>query len=129
MTLFEIVASYIAFFLVMNIVLMYLVGKVRIAKKINLGDSGDEDMIASVRAHGNFSETVPLMLLGLIALAMLSAPVWALHLVGGGLVIGRLLHALGMYGKTGQGRLLGTLTFMLLSLFTAGFIAFKIFTS
>ncbi len=129
MTLFEIVASYIAFFLVMNVVLMYLIGQVRIAKKIDLGDGGDPQMLSRVRAHGNFSETVPLLLLGLIALAMLSAPVWALHLVGGGLVIGRILHALGMYGKFGQGRLVGTLTFLLLSFFTAGYIAFKIITS
>lgn len=129
MTLFEIVASYIAFFLLMNIVLMYLIGQTRLAKKIDLGDGGDAQMLARVRAHGNFSETVPILMLGLIALAMLSAPVWALHLVGGGMVAGRLLHALGMYGKFGKGRLIGTLSFLLLSLFTAGYIAFKIFTS
>lgn len=128
MTLFEIVALYVAIFLIMNIVLMYRVGQVRIAKKINLGDAGDELMISRVRAHGNFSETVPLLLLGLIALAMLSAPVWALHLVGAGLVIGRLLHAMGMSGTFGQGRFIGTLSFLLLSLFTAGMIAYKIIT-
>ena len=129
MTYFPIIAGYIAFFLLMNIVLMYLIGKVRIAKKIDLGDGGDAQMLSRVRAHGNFSETVPISMLGLICLDMLAAPIWALHLVGGGMVVGRVLHALGMYGKFKQGRLVGTLTFLLLSLFTAGMITFKIFTS
>lgn len=105
---------------------MYRVGQVRIAKKIDLGDAGDDLMQRRVRAHGNFSETVPLLLLGLIALAMLSAPIWALHLVGAGLVIGRVLHAMGMAQTFGQGRLVGTLSFLLLSIFTAGMIAYKI---
>lgn len=126
MTNFEIVGLYIAIFLIMNIILMYRVGQVRIAKKIDLGDAGDDLMQRRVRAHGNFSETVPLLLLGLIALAMLSAPIWALHLVGAGLVIGRILHAMGMAQAFGQGRLVGTLSFLLLSVFTAGMIAYKI---
>ena len=129
MTLFEIVASYIAFFLVMNIVLMYLIGKTRIAKRINLGDGGDADMLSRVRAHGNYSETVPIALFGLIAMAMLSSPAWALHLCGMGMVASRICHALGMYQKFKQGRFVGTLGFMLISLFSAGMIAFQIITS
>jgi len=129
MTTFEIVASYIAFFLVMNIVLMYLIGQTRIAKRINLGDGGDAQMLSRIRAHGNFSETVPLALLGLIAMAMLSAPVWALHVTGLGLVFGRVMHALGMYEKYKQGRFIGTLGFMATSFFTVGVILFKIITS
>lgn len=126
---FEIAAGYIAFFLIMNIVLMYLIGKVRIAKKISLGDGGDAQMLSRVRAHGNFSETVPLLMLGLIALTMISAPVWSLHLVGAGMVISRIAHAMGMYDKFGQGRFVGTLGFLLLSLFTACMIAFQIIAS
>ena len=129
MTTFEIVASYIAFFLVLNIVLMYLIGQTRIAKKINLGDGGDEQMLSRIRAHGNFSETVPLALLGLVAMAMLAAPVWALHVTGFGLVFGRVMHALGMYEKSKNGRFIGTLGFMMTSFFTVGVILFKIFTS
>jgi len=129
MTIFEITASYIAFFLVMNIVLMYLIGQTRIAKKINLGDGGDPAMLSRIRAHGNFSETVPIGLLGLVAMAMLAAPVWALHVTGFGLVFGRVMHALGMYEKFKQGRFIGTLGFILTSAFTAGVILFKVFTS
>ena len=126
MTSFETVGLYIAIFLIMNIILMYRVGQVRLAKKINLGDGGDELALARIRAHGNFSETVPLLLLGLIAMAMLNAPFWSLHLVGAGLVIGRVLHAMGMAKAYNHGRLVGTLTFMLLSLFTVVMIAIKI---
>lgn len=126
MTSYETVGLYISIFLIMNIVLMYRVGQVRISKKIDLGDGGDELMMSRVRAHGNFSETVPLLLLGMLAMAALKSPIWALHVVGAGLVIGRILHAMGMAGTFGKGRLVGTLSFLILSLLTSGFIIGKI---
>lgn len=98
------------------------------AKKINLGDGGDELMISRVRAHGNFSETAPLALIGLFALAMLSAPVWFLHAIGAALIIGRVTHAMGMAKTFEHGRMVGTLLFMLTSIATAGYIIFKIVT-
>lgn len=128
MTLFEIVGLYLALILIINIVLMYRVGQVRIAKKINLGDGGDPLMNSRMRAHGNFIETAPLIILGMIGMAMLSALPVFLHGVGIALIIGRLAHAHGM--ATGsKGRFIGTLLFMLTSLFIAGFILFKIIAS
>ena len=127
MTLFEIVGLYAAFALIMNIVLMYRVGQIRIAKKINLGDGGDSLMLSRVRAHGNFIETAPLIIIGMFAMAELSALPAILHGVGIALVIGRIAHAHGM--ATGsQGRFIGTILFLLSSLFIAGFILFKIIT-
>ena len=38
-------------------------GRMRGAKKIYLGDGGDPEMLAAIRAHGNFIEFVPLCLL------------------------------------------------------------------
>ena len=39
------------------------VGRLRMQKKIYLGDGGDPAMLAAIRAHGNFLEYVPLCLL------------------------------------------------------------------
>jgi len=128
MTLFEIVAMYIALNLLLAPVLMYRVGQVRIGKKINLGDGGDDLMLSRIRAHGNFTENAPLALLGLIGLAMLSAHPIALHIFGAAFFIGRILHAMGMAGSFGQGRLVGTLTTLLTFVGQAAYLLFLIFT-
>lgn len=113
MTLFEIVALYVAINLILAPVLMYRVGQVRIGKKINLGDGGDTDLISRIRAHGNFTENAPLLLIGLLAMASLSALPILLHIFGASFTIGRILHAFGMAGVLKQGRLIGTLTALL----------------
>lgn len=113
MTLFEIVALYVAINLILAPVLMFRVGQVRLGKKINLGDGGDAELNSRIRAHGNFIENAPLLLLGLLALASLSALPIVLHIFGATFTIGRILHALGMSGALKQGRLLGTLSALL----------------
>ena len=128
MTLFQIAALYIALNLILAPLLMYRVGQVRIGKKINLGDGGDELMLSRIRAHGNFTENAPLALIGLIGLAMLSAHPIALHVFGAAFFIGRILHAMGMSGAFGQGRLFGTLLTLLTFFGQAGYILFLVFT-
>lgn len=110
MTLFEIVALYAAINLILAPVLMYRVGQVRIRKKIFLGDGDDPKLFSRIRAHGNFTENAPLLLIGLFALASLSALPLVLHIFGGLFTLGRILHALGMAGTLRQGRLIGTLS-------------------
>lgn len=113
MTLFEIVALYVAINLILAPVLMFRIGQVRIGKKINLGDGGDADLMSRIRAHGNFTENAPLLLLGLLALASLSALPILLHIFGAGFTFGRIVHAFGMAGILKQGRLIGTLSAIL----------------
>ncbi len=128
MTLFEIAALYIALNLILTPILMYRVGQVRLGKKIDLGDGGDALMFSRIRAHGNFIENAPLALIGLIGLAMLSAPALAIHVFGAVFFIGRILHAMGMAGSFGKGRLIGTVLTLLTHFGQAGFILFLIFT-
>ena len=128
MTLFQIVALYIALNLILAPLLMFRVGQVRLGKKINLGDGGDDLMLSRIRAHGNFTENAPLALLGLIGLAMLNAHPIALHIFGAAFFIGRILHAMGMAGSFGQGRLVGTLLTLLTFLGQAIYLLFLIFT-
>lgn len=128
MTLFQIVAFYIALNLILAPLLMFRVGQVRIGKKINLGDGGDDLMLSRIRAHGNFTENAPLALIGLTGLAMLSASPLVLHIFGAAFFIGRILHAMGMAGSFGQGRLVGTLLTLVTFLGQAGCILFLVFT-
>lgn len=104
MTLFQIVAFYIALHCIMAPVLMYRVGQIRIREKISLGDNGNPALLARIRAHGNFAENTPLALLGLAALAWLGAAPWVLHLFGAAFFIGRILHVIGMEGPHSAGK-------------------------
>ena len=128
MTVYHIAALYIALNLILAPILMYRVGQVRIGKKINLGDGGDELMLSRIRAHGNFTENAPLALIGLVGLALLEAAPIALHIFGAAFFIGRILHAMGMAKTFGQGRLVGTLLTLLTFLGQAGYILFLVFT-
>ncbi len=60
---------------------------------VSLMDGGDENLLKRIRAHGNFTETVPMALLLMALLeqgGLASAWLWAL---GIGLLLGRALHA------------------------------------
>jgi uncharacterized membrane protein YecN with MAPEG domain len=127
MTTFQIVAFYVALSLFLNPALMLRIGLVRQKKKINLGDGGDADMIARIRAHGNFTEVAPLALIGLIAIAMLSGSAIMLHIFGAMYFIGRILHFLGMRGTLGQGRLFGTVLTLLMFLGQGVYLMYLIF--
>lgn len=58
------------------------------------------EMIRPVRAHGNAVEWVPLGLVLLLVIELSGAGSrFTLHLAGGTLLLGRVLHAAGFYGK------------------------------
>ena len=61
-----------------------------------IGDGGDRELQRAIRAHGNAVEwAVPAIVLLLIA-NLTRAPDLFLHLCGVAIVIGRLLHAIGL---------------------------------
>ncbi len=63
---------------------------------VSIMDGGNIQLAERIRRHGNFIENVPIILL-LMALAELNGvgSMW-LHISGGLLIIGRLLHAAGL---------------------------------
>lgn len=84
------------------------VGRMRNAKKIFIGDGGDKEMLAAIRAQGNLIELAPLCLL---LIYLLHGPygnrtVAVLSIV---LVVARLVHAGGMLGTIGFGRAAGAI--------------------
>lgn len=81
--------------------------KLRRAKRIRLGDGGDPDLRNAIRAHGNATEYIPLLLV-LLALLELNGAHWALiHTAGLALLSGRLLHARGLLQANLRNRILG----------------------
>lgn len=101
--------------------LLYLVLSSRIIvlrrQGVSLGDGGNPVLLRRIRAHGNFSEYVPfiLILLGILELSHL--PTIILHILGITLVVARLLHgyAFSFRESFKFGRVWGAgLTFLLL---------------
>ena len=82
------------------------VARLRGKKKINLGDGGDPEMLAAIRAHANFVEFVPLCLL-LIYMASDFHGFWTVAILSIVLLLARVLHAGGMLGFIPSGRFLG----------------------
>jgi len=84
------------------------IGLLRGRKRINLGDNGDAEMQAAVRAHGNLVEFAPLTLLIIYMASDFHGfrTVAALSVV---LLVARVLHAGGMLGMIPKGRLMGAM--------------------
>src|SRR5260370_18001753 len=87
-------------------VLTVNVGIMRGRKKINLGDGGDPEMIAAIRAHANLIEFAPLCLL-LIYMASDFYGFWTTAALSVLFLLARVLHAGGMLNIIPQGRFLG----------------------
>jgi uncharacterized protein len=88
------------------VVLTVNIGLMRGRKKINLGDGGDPEMIAAIRAHANLIEFAPLCLL-LIYVASDFYGFWTTAALSALFLLARVLHAGGMLGVIPQGRFLG----------------------
>ena len=97
------------------LLLSFWVVKRRAQFKVMIGEGEAPEMLSAIRAHGNFAEYVPLTLL-LMALCELAGvgALW-LHLGGGLLLAGRILHAIGIQipKAPNKPRLFGTLFFWL----------------
>ena len=97
----------------LSLLLLMLLGRVsrlRHGRRIGFGDGGDPELARAIRVHANFVEHVPfaLLLLGLLELSgQPAAWLWAF---GGALLVGRLLHAVGLSRSSGAsfGRFYGT---------------------
>ncbi|HEX4938096.1 MAG TPA: MAPEG family protein [Candidatus Kapabacteria bacterium] len=83
----------------------------------SLGDGGNPVMLRRIRAHGNFAEYVPFILIMMGALELSGLSTQVIHGLGITLVLARLLHgyALSFTASFKFGRMSGAaLTFLLL---------------
>ncbi len=101
------------------LVLAVLVVRLRVQTKTDLGSGGHPALERAIRAHGNFIEYVPLILLLLLLLELCETRRIVLHGLGAALTLGRILHAWGLHTTAGEsaGRLAGiTLTWATLAI-------------
>jgi len=79
------------------------------------GDGGDEGLSRRIRAHGNFTEYVPVSLIVMAVLEMTKTSVLLVHVLGAALIAGRLAHAVSMSTGNSVARVIGMmLTFSVL---------------
>jgi uncharacterized membrane protein YecN with MAPEG domain len=74
----------------------------RVRLKIDDVDGGNAEMRRTIRAHGNFSEHAPLILILMGASEMGGSPKLAIHVLGIALIVARLLSAWGLSHSNGQ---------------------------
>ncbi|WP_299175473.1 MAPEG family protein [uncultured Brevundimonas sp.] len=96
---------------------------------VSFGDGGNPDLMAASRAFGNCAEYATPGMIAMLLLAAVGAPVWMVHGVGATLLVGRIVHALGLLFQTGPslGRVIGMLlTWVALLIAAVGLIAFAV---
>ncbi len=115
-----------------NIWLAMRCGQARTKEKVSVGDGGNEFVIRRMRAHSNFVEFTPIViiLIGAIEFSKGSnTPAWLMWLAII-FIVSRIAHALGMDGgKFGVGRSVGTLTTMLTTLILGIYAIFIAYAS
>jgi len=82
----------------LNILLTFLLAMNVVRNRFkSQGDSGDPATLEkAIRAHGNNIEYVPSILIGLGLMAMAGASAQTVHILGGTLLVVRILHAVGI---------------------------------
>ena len=99
-----ITGTYVSWLALLFFVLTVIVIKQRRAGAVSLGDNNIDVLQKAIRAHGNFAEYVPICLL-LMAVAEVNTNIGAyLHIAGGILVLGRILHAYGLIKASGASK-------------------------
>ncbi len=85
--------------------------------RVAVGSGDQADLETAIRAHGNFAEYVPFVLILMFLAEMNGAPTWLAAAVGVSLVAGRLVHARAIPAGDLPKRVLGMkLTFAALAL-------------
>lgn len=122
-----ITALYLAIFAVFAAVLGFFPGKIRGSSGISIGDGGRPDLLLAMRRHANFTEWVPMILIMFAALELNGASALLLHGLGIGLLVARLLHAVGIKADTIQSlpRGFGAGLTLLVSVVAAGNLVYQ----
>jgi uncharacterized membrane protein YecN with MAPEG domain len=100
--------------------------------KVGLGNGGHEELERAIRAHGNFAEYVPFGIILMACLELNGAPWWFVAITGLTLIMGRVIHALGIkvpppdFSKRILGMMLTFGTLFTLVLFNLGWTLYKL---
>jgi uncharacterized membrane protein YecN with MAPEG domain len=105
----RITGIYVALATLLVLILAARISMARHGRRVGIGDGGDPDLVRRIRVHANALENLPLALLLLLLLELDQTPPLALHVFGCLLLVGRVLHAVGLSRSSGvsPGRFLG----------------------
>lgn len=120
MAVLPITSLFAAAFAIALVALSFPISLRRLKVGDMIGDSADEALHRRIRAQGNFIEYVPL---GVVTLGLVEAhagPAWLVVAIGTTLVLGRVLHAVGMLAVSGPVRGFGMIFTYLALLSAAG---------
>jgi uncharacterized protein len=92
---------YTAIFLMGAVALQWLVITTRRRHMVGLGTGGKIEVQQAVRVHGNYIENITLCIPALTLMALTGASSFLLHGIALCMVVGRLLHGLGIMGTPG----------------------------
>ncbi len=123
-------ALQIGLLIVLMLGLKLYVGNRRARLKVPSGDVTNPEFGRATRVQLNAVEDVPVLMIGIAALAALGMSAWYIHLVGFVLLAARIAHAVGLSGSSGfsLGRAAGTVGTLLVYLAVAGALIFHAFT-
>ena len=97
MQLPSITSAYLGILALLYLVLGLQVSRLRRGHRVLFGDGDNIKLRSAIRAHANFTEYVPIIVLMVAMLEMSGMPALRVHLLMGTLLVARLLHPLGMY--------------------------------
>ncbi|MCK9397985.1 MAG: MAPEG family protein [Methylobacter sp.] len=81
--------------------------KLRRKNRVSVGDGGIDELQLAIRTHSNAVEYIPIALMLLLTLELNGAPKILIHILGVTLLVGRILHAMGLPAKDLRKRVLG----------------------
>ncbi len=102
------------------VILGIRVAMARQGNKVLLGDGGNATVLLASRVFGNAAEYIPASIGAMAVLTLLGMPSYILHVLGGLLFLGRVIHAASLSTeKPTAGRVIG-MSLTWLPLFLAG---------
>ena len=92
----HVTALYAGLLGILSLAIAFRAGSTRSKLDISIGDGGNPELMLAMRRHANFVEFVPLALILIGLLEMNGVAALAIHLLGGGLFVFRICHAVGL---------------------------------
>jgi uncharacterized membrane protein YecN with MAPEG domain len=97
MQLPSITSAYLGILALLYAALGMQVSRLRRGNRVLFGDGENVKLRSAIRAHANFAEYVPIIVLMVAMLEVSGMPASRVHLLMALLLVARLLHPLGMY--------------------------------
>jgi len=120
----EAAAVYIGINILLLIYLSSRVVFVRRSAQISVGHGGNAELELRTRVHGNATEYIPAMMVGLVTAAYMGIPALWIHILGAGFTFGRILHVIGLSRTILPARVTGMLLTWIAMIVIAGMLIY-----